>query len=115
MATLTMPTRTDGCPHYTFTSELEGASYLFELLWMERPASWFLTIADLDGSPILASRRLVLGAFITRRFKDVRLPPGEFTLLDTTGQDLEAGLYDLGSRVLLLYTEAADWPAGVLR
>lgn len=115
MATLTMPTRTDGVPHYTFTCELEGQTYLFELLWVDRSASWHMTIADVDGTPILSSRRLVLGAFITRRFKDVRLPPGEFTLLDTSGQDEEAGLYDLGARVLLLYTEAADWPAGVLR
>ncbi len=115
MATLVIPTATDGSAHYTMTVELDGVTYELELLWVERSPGWYLSISLDDGTRLLSCRRLVLGAFITRRFKDPRLPKGDFTLLDTTGQDIEAGLYDLGSRVLLLYTEGADWPAGVLR
>lgn len=115
MATLTIPTRTDAVPYYDFSIELDGATYQLELRWVERAASWFMSIMDADGTMLLASRRLVLGAFIMRRFKNPALPPGDFHLVDTTGEDIEAGLYDLGARVLLLYTEGADWPAGFER
>ena len=114
MATLVIPTRTDGCPDYTFTIGLDGDTYRLRLLWQERSTSWYMDIQEVDGTPILSTRRLVLGLPLTFRYKDTRLPPGEFELQDTTAQDEEAGLFDLGSRVLLLYTEAADIP-GVLR
>lgn len=115
MATLVIPTRSDGVPHYTFSIELDEKTYELELLWVERSAAWYLSIADSDGVPLLSTRKLVLGAFITWRFKNPELPPGDFHLLDTSGQGLEAGLYDLGQRVLLFYTEGADWPAGMMR
>lgn len=115
MATLVIPTAADGTAHYTMATELDGVTYEIELLWVERTPAWYLSLSLEDGTRLLSSRRLVLGAFITRRFKDPRLPKGDFYLYDTTGQDIEAGLYDLGARVLLLYTEGADWPPGVMR
>lgn len=114
MATLTIPTRTDGAPYYSFTLLLEDVTYELEFRWVERAAAWFMAISDAGGALLLASRRLVLGVPITMRFKNPALPPGDFYLYDSSGKDIEAGLYDLGSRVLLLYTEGADWPT-VLR
>jgi hypothetical protein len=115
MATLTIPTRTDGIFHYSFQVDLEGATYELELLWVERTPGWYLSLYAEDGTLLLANRRLVLGAFLTRRFKNPALPPGDFHLVDTSGQDVEAGLNELGARVLLLYTEGPDWPAGFVR
>lgn len=113
MATLVIPTRTDGAPLYSFSIGLEDATYELAFRWVDRTPAWYMTIADESGTPLLASRKLVLGAFITRRFKNPALPPGDFYLYDSSGQDREAGLYDLGERVLLLYTEGPDWPGGV--
>lgn len=103
-----IPTLTDGTAHYVFTTELDGATFELELLWVERTPAWYLSVSLEDGTRLLSSRRLVLGTGITFRYKNPRLPKGDFWLFDTTGQDAEPGLYDLGARVLLLYGAAED-------
>jgi hypothetical protein len=104
---ITLPTRTDS-PYYDFEVELDGRSFVLTLLWNGRDSSWYLDIADDSSTPLLSGRKLVLGAPLLSRFSDARLPPGELILVDTTGKDAEAGLEDLGGRVLLVYASRQD-------
>ena len=106
MASYTLPLRTD-LPHYTFGVELEGVSYRFELRWNARAGAWWITVLTSDDQPIV-SRKVVVGFPLFDRYRDSRLPPGGLEAIDTTGAGLEPGLTDLGSRVLLLYTDSAD-------
>lgn len=107
---ITLPTRTDRA-FYDFEIELEGRTFLLELHWNERDSSWYLKIcaAEAPDVPILAGRKIVLGFPLLGRFRDSRLPPGEITALDTSGRNQAPGLADLGDRVLLIYSEAAEW------
>jgi hypothetical protein len=105
-----MPTRTD-LPHYEVSVELEGTTYVFEFRWNARASGWFMTIKTQAEEVLVTGRRVVLNSPLLRQYKNrLGLPPGNLLAVDTTGANQEAGLKDLGSRVLLLYFEAADLP-----
>lgn len=110
MSVIVMPTRQD-VPHYTFEIDLDGRTFGFEFLWNGRSGAWYFTVSDAVGTVLLAGRKVVLGFPLLNRFRDPRLPAGDLGAIDTSGQDLEAGLNDLGKRVKILYTPAADMPA----
>lgn len=114
MASFALPTSTD-LPNYSFQCDLDGTTYDLALRWGDREECWFFTLSTVDGTVLLAGRRLAVGSPLLRGFRDPRLPPGELMAVDTSGNDLEAGQTDLGARVLLMYTEAADLPAGYKR
>lgn len=107
---LLIPTRND-LPHYFQTVELDGKTYGLELYWNTRSLSWFLSIWDSTFTTrLLAGRRLAVDSFILGRFKDARLPPGEFLAIDLLGTGKDPGLKELGQRVVLSYTPAAELP-----
>lgn len=110
MSVLLMPTRQDA-PSYTFEMDLENNTYGFAFAWNERDAAWYFDIFDAVGTPLLSSRKVTLGLPLLWRFRDSRLPPGELTVVDTGGQDQEAGLADLGTRVQMLYYPSTELPA----
>lgn len=110
MATVTLATVTDGTPDYRFRSELDGVTYTLELHWNARLEAWFLDVGDVDGNVLKHGIRVVVGWPLLFRAVDEDLPPGDLMAIDTSGQDAEAALNDLGGRVQLVYVEAADLP-----
>lgn len=100
-------------PHHVFFVQLDGTTYGFELRWNTRAQGWFLSVLDAQGNLLLAGRRLVIGWGLTGRFRlrDKRLPPGDVMAIDTSGQGKEAGLDDLGTRVVVTYVELAELQA----
>ncbi len=112
MATVIIPTKTDGTQRYSMRVALGQISYRMELAFNTRDSSWSLILQDSSGAQLFA-RKLTLGAPFFSRFQDARLPYGELSLLDTSKQNLEPGLTDLGNRVLLLFKDGADIVAGV--
>ena len=105
MATLTLPLRTDGYPHYDFDVELDGRIYNLEMKWNERDSTWFMTMSDSEESPIVSGVRLVVDWDLLRTCVDARRPPGTLMAVDSTGEGYPS-LADLGSRVQLVYVEA---------
>jgi hypothetical protein len=105
-----LPTKTDGTERYAFSTQLDGQTFAFEFYWNERGGFWAFILSDAAGEQLMR-RKVVVGLPLTARFVDPRLPPGDFIALDTSGQDVEAGLQDLGDRVQLVYLEAADLAA----
>jgi hypothetical protein len=101
---IVLPTRTD-VPHYDFEIDLDGRTFAFEFRWNDRAGSWFLQIRDLSGAILIAGRRVLLDVPLLARFRDLRLPDGELFVIDTTGQQREPGLEDLGpeARCKVLY------------
>lgn len=110
MATLLLPLRSDS-PHFDFQVELEGTTFGFELKWNSRDEAWYLTVRAADDTIVLAGLKLVVRHPLLSRYRRLGLPKGELEAVDTTGKDAEAGLNDLGVRVLLLYTPSTDFPA----
>lgn len=88
---------------FRYRIRLGDTHYRLRYVWSGRTASWYISIATEDGAPIVAGRRLVIGVPLFARHQDPRLPDGDFLALDLSGQDLEAGRDDLGSRVVLWF------------
>ena len=109
MSILSIPV-TPEHPHFEFFLSLEGRQYLFEFRWNERIGSWYMTLSDADGDPIVASARVVLDFPLTGKCADARRPPGAIIAVDTSGAGLDPGEKDLGGRVTLLYVESTSLP-----
>lgn len=112
MATTVLPTRTDGAQLYSFSAPLGGTNFGFVFTWNARDSAWYLQLSD-DAGNLLLAKKIALGTPMLWRHADRRLPLGELVAVDTSGSGAEPGLTDLGSRVLLTFTDAADIANGV--
>ena len=111
MATVTVPLDSQA-PHQVLTVQLGERSYRLQLRWHERDAAWYLRLSeadlsDEDGGKIAETRLVVSWPFFPR-VRDARLPDGVLLAIDTSGRDEDAGEADLGTRVILTFTPAAD-------
>jgi hypothetical protein len=95
-------------PHFDLSLELDGVTYLLELRWNSRADAWFLMLYTAEGDLVLGSRKVVTDFPLWGRCRDARRPKGQLLAVDTAGEQLDAGLEDLGGRVQLLYFTAAE-------
>jgi len=102
---LQLPLRTD-IWNYEFRASLDGSIYVLAFRYNERKGRWIMDIKASDNAYLVMGIPILLGVDLLGKYGDERLPPGKFILIDTTGQNLEAGKTDLGDRVILLYQEA---------
>jgi hypothetical protein len=114
MAILEIPTRTDGVPHYTQRTALEGVDYLFTFRFGER-RGWVFDLATLDGVRILSGQLVICGfTDMLRRAAMPERPPGQLWALNVQeptegGAFARPGLFDFGGpdgRCRLFYTES---------
>lgn len=109
MATFVLPVPAPAPAFFAFTVELDGRAVVVELRWNERAASWFLSLAERGGVALLAGRRVVADAPLVGRLRARDgVPPGELVAVDTGGRGEDPDRADLGTRVQLIYIEAAD-------
>jgi hypothetical protein len=105
MATLEIPTLTDGTVTYDHRADIEGTEYLLTFQWNARRERWTFSINGLDGADILTGQTVSLGIPLNRRA--VGGPPGVFMATSTSDDVAPPGLTELGARVRLLYVEAS--------
>lgn len=98
-------------PDFTQRVTLEGTTYTLGFLWNGRESSWYLSILTEAEEPILMGVKLVPRWATGLRCKDPRMPPGQLTLEDTSGQDAAPGRDELGERCLLVYYSADELAA----
>lgn len=114
MATVEIPTLTDGTPSYTFRTQLEGVDYQFTFRFGERRAAWMFDLATAGGGvQIITGQMVTVGRDLLRRVAIAERPPGRLVALnvakpDTGGTLALPGLYDLGrgGRTRLYYIES---------
>lgn len=103
MAAFVIPCQSD-LPHFTFQCELDGITFEFEFRWNERSSDWFMILRDVDGNVLLGEQRVASNwALASRKRYDPAMPSGSLMCFDTSGQNLDPGLEDLGQRVQILY------------
>ena len=107
MSVFILPCRSDSA-HYGFTTELDGVSYGFEFRWNVRDAAWYMTVLTGEDEIIVTGVKVVVDLPLAVRCKDARMPPGRFLAYDTSGQQLNPGLTDLGERVQLSYLDSDE-------
>lgn len=93
---------------YSFTINLDGTIYELAFRWNSRKEKWFVSMSLEDGTPIVGMRPVIADWPPFARFRNASLPPGELMFIDTSGQNIDPGHDDLGSRVLLIYLEEVD-------
>lgn len=108
MAVVVIPTLSDGTAHYDVRVELGEDEFVLTFRWNEREDSWAFDLATAEGEPLLSGIKVVLGWPLLRQLSDRRRPTGDFLAVDTEGTGVEAGLLDLGQRVLLTYSDDAE-------
>lgn len=104
-----LPITQDGS-WFQFSIELDQVTYGFEFRWNEREGCWYLTLRDGEGNALLSSRKVVLGALFRKYRGTAGVPQlGDVYVFDTSGGELDAGLEDLGRRVVLTYASDSEF------
>jgi hypothetical protein len=93
-------------PSYVFGTSLGDAQYRIAMRWNARAGTWFMDLMEDDETPIRMGIRVVLGARLGGRTADhdPRFPQGDLVARDLSGEGREAGIDDLGVRVVIDYT-----------
>lgn len=102
---LTIPTKTDGTQAYSVTVPLEGVAFGFFFSWNARGSYWAVSVSDAAGNPLVRRIARAGSVFFARHraLNPNAFPAGDIFVKDTSGQDLDPGLTDLGGRVQLVY------------
>ncbi len=98
----------DDLEHFSEQVELDGRTFTLEFRWNAREEAWYLSVADADENSLATGVKLVVGWPLLTRYASADMPPGQLMADDTSGRDQEAGLTDLGRRVLLFYFNAEE-------
>lgn len=98
-------------PNYRLSTTLDGQSVIFDLRWNSREEAWFLNLLDNDETPIVEGIKVILGMFLGRRTTSERMLPGRLVVEDLSGQNLDATIDDLGTRVIIYYFTEAELEA----
>lgn len=100
-----------GDPDQRFEIALDGEPYVLRARWNtseDDAGAWYLDAWERDGkTPIAFGIKLVLGALLGRTYLHPLFLSGVI-LIDLSDSGVEAGLQDLGGRVLLLHLTADD-------
>lgn len=95
-------------PDHQFFIDLEGTVYLMHFKLNDRSKRWTMDIKLEDGTLLVAGIPLIVNWPLIRRFKDSRLPPGEFYVVNETGGTEEPREDSFLETHVLIYLEAAD-------
>lgn len=95
-------------PSYRVGTALGGTQYVLDVRWNARDAAWYMDVLAEDETPIRHGIKIVLGALLGRRTIDPAFPAGIMIATDLSGSGVDAGLDDLGTRVIVLFYDGAE-------
>lgn len=95
-------------PNYRMSITLDDTPYIFDVRWNGRDGAWYFDLYDIVEAPILVGIKIVLGAVLGVRSKDVRFPTGALYAVDLSGDGRDATIDDLGTRVVVFYNDRAQ-------
>lgn len=94
---------------YTFRTQISDIELLFEVNWNSRDESWYISISDIEATPIISGVKVVSGPDLLGNVRDrTGLPEGFLVALDTSQAQSRAGRNDLGDRVKLVFMFPED-------
>jgi hypothetical protein len=100
-----IPLRSD-LPRFAEVVELGGAQYRFEFSWNTRDSRWYVSVLTSAGARIVMGQPIVADFPLFERFADSRLPTtGLLWARNVSGDGLEPGQYDLGTKLKLFLVE----------
>lgn len=90
-------------PAYEFSLDIDGVSYTFDVRWNGRASAWYVDVLLSDGTAVARGIKIVLGAYLGRGRLHELFQLGVFVARDTSGDQRDATLDDLGTRVEVVY------------
>ena len=102
----TMPTPPLGDFIFPFRIDLDGTFYRLQYRWNPRDSSWYLDVATDAGVSTARGLRLVIGTDILAAHQSQgvdNIPQGVLSVVDTSGNGIEAERADIGVRVIVTY------------
>jgi hypothetical protein len=77
------------------------ATYIFEFKINSRDNTWYMNVTDINRLPIATGVRVVLGTYLGRRYQHILFRHGVLVAIDTAQLGKDAGIDDLGRRVIV--------------
>lgn len=98
-----VPTSFD--PQYTQITAIDGTDYSLSLFYNTRQATWFLTIGEADGVPIVEGIPLVTGWDLLGAYRYLDIPKGVLAVIASGSDTSVPGIDELGEglRTALYY------------
>jgi hypothetical protein len=108
MATIQLPTDPTA-PDNFFSCDLDGVEYVFRTKWNFNDSAHYLSLFTIGGIEIASGIKIVLGKpDLLAPVHSLLRPPGAIYAVDMSNEKIEAGIKDLGDRVILNYVEIGD-------
>lgn len=98
--------RTIQYPLYEQRVLLEGREYLLTFDYSAREDRWYMTLADVDETPIYRGIKMVAKTGLLARCADRRKPPGELMVICPDGDPGYAQWGEEGTAQLVYYDES---------
>jgi len=98
-----------GEPLYKERVRLDDRDYILRFDWSQREQRYYLSIFDLDETPLLLGAKVVANwDLLSRNGFDPRLPPGPLIPMDLESGGVPPSRTDFGTRVRLFYYTSGE-------
>lgn len=101
-------------PNFEAQYVLEAVTYTLRFRWNDRLGAWFMAILDADAETVRSQGIRVVINWPLNGYRSGKPLPGQLMAFDSTGQDLDPQLNDLGTRVKIYYFTVAEIAAGLV-
>jgi len=105
-----IPLRSD-LTYFSLLVPLDGVNYTLQFRWNLRENAWYMDVLNEAGDTVLIGGIAIVVSYPLASQFTGRSPPGIFAATDTTGENVDPGINDLGDRVKLFYVTAAELAA----
>lgn len=100
---LIIKTQFNNSSSFVETITLDNKIYEFQFDWNVRDEHWSMMIRDKNNQVIVSGIKIVADYELISMYRYLDVPPGYLIAVDTSGQGLDPGFDDFGTRVLLMY------------
>jgi len=107
MSNLFIPVPSGDSPPSEQRTLLDNVSYRMTFRYNARTDSWMLDVATADGVPLVQGIRIRNNRALLKQHTSAELPAGVIAAVALAEPGLEVGRDDFGTRVVLVYAEAA--------
>lgn len=95
-------------PSFSFSTELEGLNYNFQFRYLDRLGIWTFDLLDGEKTPIELGMPFQVNLDLLVQNRQDNRPPGTLLCINYTDNAVDAGRFEMGTDVRLLYLEDVD-------
>lgn len=96
---------------WEFDADLDGRIFRYQIKWVERTGSHYLTLWQSDGTLVIAGQRLMIDNFPTWKYRQLeRFPDTLPILVDLDDSGAPPEFEQLGHRLRFMTYELTDFP-----